>query len=129
MFPFFTVKFACIQGVLWSLRCHCLLLAGLYDLVSVSVVTPFFRRSDVNRIFICYAVKFFHVGLRVAMFMHAHLVLLVLEEALLDRSVIFLCGTQVISCLFEVFVILQSFHNVDHCGYSLIQLCEFQGRT
>ena len=57
--------------------------------VLVSVVTPFVRRSDVNPLFIRCCGKFFYVGLRVFLFVHAQLVLSVLEVALLDRSVIF----------------------------------------
>ena len=77
-------------------------LVGLYDLVLVCAVSPFVIRSDVNPFCICYSVKFFHVGLCVSVFVHAHLELLVLEVALHDRSIIlFLCGTQVISCFLE----------------------------
>ena len=68
-------------------------LAALYDLVLVSAVSPFCRSIDVNGMFICSSVKFFNVGLRVSLFVHAHLVQLVLEVALHDRSVIvLLCG-------------------------------------
>ena len=65
---------------------------GLYDLVLVSVVSQFCRRSDASPLFICHSVKFFHVGLRVSLFVHTHLVLLG------DCSLIlFLRGTQVVS--------------------------------
>ena len=50
----------------------------LHDLVLVSAVSPFCWRSDVNPLFICFSVKFFPVGLRVSLFLHAHLALLVL---------------------------------------------------
>ena len=77
-------------------------LIGSYDLVLTSVVSPFCRRSDVHLLVICYSVKFFHVGFRVSLFVHAHLVLLVLEVALHDRSVIaFLCVIQTLSWFLE----------------------------
>ena len=70
-------------------------LTVLYNLVLVSVTSPFVRRSDV---------QIFHSRLRVSSFVHAQLVLLVLNVALHDRSVILLAfGTQIISCFLELF--------------------------
>ena len=102
MAPCFTAQCVCIQGVLRSLRCRCLLLVtGVYDLVLVSV-SPFCRRSGVIPLVICYSVKFFHVRLRVSLFVHAHLILLVLEVALHDRSAtMLLAGIQAISRFLE----------------------------
>ena len=80
-------------------------LTGLYDLVLISVASPPCKSSHVIPLFTCHAVKFFHVELRVSLFVHAHLILLDLE--IHDRSAIqvidcvFLCGIQVISCSFE----------------------------
>ena len=105
-------------------------LAGLYDLVSVFVVSPFCGSSHVLPTIMCYSVKIFHVGLHVSLFVHEHLVLFVLEAALHDRSVIvLLCGIQVISRSLEFFVILQSSPGVDSFGYSSMLTCGFQGRT
>ena len=102
-------------------------LVGLYDLVLVSVVSPFVRRCDEKPFCICYAVEFFLVGLRESLFVHVHWVLLVLEVALHDSSVIvFLCETQFISLNF---VILQSFHYVNLFEYSSMLTCELQGHT
>ena len=88
----------------WHSRCASVFsvaassLAGLYDLVSVFVVSPFCGSSHVLPTIMCYSVKFFHVGLRLSLFVHEHLVLFVLEVAPHDLSVIVLhCGTQVIS--------------------------------
>ena len=77
-------------------------LVGLYDLVLVSLRNQIFRRSDVNPLFFCKFVKFIHVGSRVSLFVHAHLVLLVLEVALHDRSVFFFLRNQnnlLLSCV------------------------------
>ena len=61
-------------------------LQGLYDFLWASVKSP------VSPSFNCHSVKVFHVGFRGCLFVHAHVVLLVLEEALRDCSVIqFLC--------------------------------------
>ena len=77
-------------------------LIGLHDRVLVSAVSPFFKGSDVNPLFNCYTVKFLHVGLRVSVFVHALLVLLVLEVALHDRSAnVFVRGILVVSCVLE----------------------------
>ena len=46
-FPVSTVHFVCNKGVRWSLRC-CLFLMRLYDLVLVSVVSPFSTCSHVR---------------------------------------------------------------------------------
>ena len=61
-------------------------------------------RSKARRdsLVICGSVKFIHVGLRVSLFVHAHLILLVLEVALHDRSaIVLLREIQLISCFFE----------------------------
>ena len=70
--PFSTVRVDCFHGVIWS-GVAASSLTGSYDLVLASVTSPFGRRSDVRPFFICYSVKFFHVGLRVSLLVHAYL--------------------------------------------------------
>ena len=103
---------------------------GFNDLVLDPVMRSFVRRSDVDPFCICYSVKFFHVGLRVSLFVLTHLVLLILKMALHDISedVLFFRGFQVIYCCL-VFVILQSFLNVNSFEYSSMQNCHIWGRT
>ena len=73
-FSFSTVQVACIQDVLWSLRCCCTSpLIGLDDRVLVSVVTPLFRSSNVILPFSRCSVKLFHTSLRTSLFVHAHI--------------------------------------------------------
>ena len=80
-----------------------LLLDWLYDLVLVSAVTPFSMSSYVILPFQRFSVKFFHIGLRVSLFVHAFLELLVLEVAAHDRAaIVFLRGIQVIFGSFEL---------------------------
>ena len=75
-------------------------LRGLYDVVLVSVVIPFCGRSHVIPTIIFYSVKFFHVGLYLSFFVHARLILLVLEVALHDRSAIMLLrGSRILEIL------------------------------
>ena len=77
-------------------------LIGLFNFVLISDVTPFFWSSYVILPFQSYPVKFFHVELRVSLFAHAHVILLVLEVALHDHSaIVLLRGIQLISCSFE----------------------------
>ena len=75
---------------------------GLYDRVLTSAVTHFFKSSYVLLPFQLYSVKFFQIGLRVSLFMHALLILLIIEVALHDRSAIVLVsGILAISCSLE----------------------------
>ena len=97
--PFSTVHVVCIQRVLWSLWCRCLL-HGRVVRPCVGLgrkpVHQKKRRTSVFHLLFC---QMFHVGFRVSLFVHAHLALLVLEVELHDRSVIlFRCGTQKIYC-------------------------------
>ena len=72
---------------------------GLSEHVLVSVVKPFFLSSYVILPFRRFSVKLFHIGLRVSLFVHALLTMLVSEMALHDRSAIVLVrGIQVIFC-------------------------------
>ena len=57
-------------------------LVGLHDRVLVSVVTPFLGSGYVILPFQRHSVKLFHIGLRVSLFVHALLILLVSEVAL-----------------------------------------------
>ena len=94
------IQVACIQGVLGSSRCCCLhpdwVARPCIDLrgnAFSNAALPFQR----------YSVKVFHIGLRVSLFVHALLVLLVSEIPLHDRSAsVLLRGIQVISrsCVF-----------------------------
>ena len=53
-------------------------LVGLYDLALVSVASPFVKKALYTNVLLCSSVKFIHVGLRVSLFVHAHLVLQVI---------------------------------------------------
>ena len=99
-----TVQCVCVQGVLWSLHCvPTSSLIGLYDPVLVSVVTPLLNNSYVILPFQRFCVKLFHVGLRVSLCVHAHLTLLVHEEALHVRSAtVFLLEIEATPCLFAL---------------------------
>ena len=77
-------------------------LIALHDRVLISVVTPVLRSGHVILSFQRNSVKFFHVGLRVSLFVHGFLILLVSEVALHNRSAIALVrGIQSICCSFE----------------------------
>ena len=69
-FPFAPAEVACIQCVLWSSRC-CLLHAWVARPSMVSVVTPFFKSGNVILPSQRNSVKFFHIGLRASLFVHA----------------------------------------------------------
>ena len=105
MFSFFICTILSLSRVFFGLcGVAASSLVGLYDLVLVSLRNQIFRRSDVNPLFFCKFVKFIHVRLRVSLFVHAHLVLLVLEVALHDRSVFFFWRNQnnlLLSCVCE----------------------------
>ena len=103
-FSLSTVHFVCMQGVLRSLQCRCLLLGEVLrqcvGLCSKPVLKKKGRKSSV----ICFSVEFFHVGLRVSLVVHAHWILLILEVALHDCSAIVLLREfYVISCSFVFF--------------------------
>ena len=75
---------------------------GLHDRVLTSVVTPLFRTSYVILPFQRQSVHFLHIGLRVSLFVHALLILLVDTVALHDPSaIVFFARIQVICCCFE----------------------------
>ena len=64
------------------------------------------------------------------LFVHAHSMSVILEEALHDRSAtVLLCGISVISCSFECFSILLAFHSVDPIVFSSMLNREGQERT
>ena len=86
--PFFTLQIACIQGVRWSLRCCCLLLDWVVR-PSIGLCSKPFLQVQLRCAIVPFqrcSVKFFHIGLRVSLFVHAHLILLIIEVALHDRS-------------------------------------------
>ena len=72
--PFSTVlQVACIQSVfLGHQGVAASSFIGLNDRVLVSVVTPSFKSGFVGLPFHCSSVKFFHNGVRVSLFGHAH---------------------------------------------------------
>ena len=86
---------------------------GLCDLVLVSVISMFFGKRGVNPLFNCHSVRSVHVGLR----------------ACGCRSCCDIASSRnpSILSLSWVFVILQSFHNVDPSADSSMLICEFQG--
>ena len=80
-----------------SSRCCCLLHRVVRPCIGLCS-EPFLEEKP--RTF--YSVNVFHVGLRVSLFVHAHLILLDLEVALHDRSaIVLLRGIQAISRSFE----------------------------
>ena len=77
-------------------------LIGLHDRVLTSVVTPLFKRSNEILPFQNNALNLFHIGLRVFLFMHALVILLIIEAALHDRSaIVFVRRIFVLFCSFE----------------------------
>ena len=101
-FPLSTEQVACIQVFFGLHGVAASSFFGLDDRVLDSVATPLFKSGYVFLIFQRHSVKFFHIGLRVSLFVHAHLMLLITEFALQDGSAIALLrGIQVIFCSFE----------------------------
>ena len=99
-FPFPHVRFVCIQSVLRLYSVAASSSVALYDLVWVSEVTPFF--NDVNHFILATLTNYSMSDCVYPCSSKRIWLLLVLEVALHDRSVIlFLCGTQVISCFLE----------------------------
>ena len=73
--------------------------AGSHDCVLISVVAPFFRNSYVILPFRRFFDKFFQINLRVSLFMHALVILLIIVVALHGRSaIVFVRGISVIFC-------------------------------
>ena len=74
--------------------------AGSHDRVLISVVAPFFGNSYVILLFRRFFLdKLFQIGLRVSLFMHALVILLIIVVALHDRSaIVFVRGISVIFC-------------------------------
>ena len=124
-FSFSTAQFACrVFFGLYSIAASSLV--GLYDNVLVSAVSPFSRKKGRKSSVICFSVEFFHVGLRVSLFVHephprggAPRLFRNCASARILRNIL----------LFWVFSILQSFHSFDLFEYSSVLTGECQGRT
>ena len=107
------------------------LLSPLFNLLAINVfygvaascwltyvILPFQRSS----------VKFFHIGVRISLFVHTYLVLFVLEVPLHDRSaIVLLRGIQVISCSFGFLRFCRLSAASTSLRFSSKLNCEYQG--
>ena len=81
--PNSTVHVVCMLGVLWSSRCCYLLLDSVVRPCIGLCSNGLFTSSHEILPFHFYSVKFFQVGLGISSFVPAHLILLVLDVAIL----------------------------------------------
>ena len=103
-FSFPPVQIAFTQGVLWSSRCSCLLIDWVARPCTGLCSSAFPQKWLHDSSFPALSCQIHSFGLRVSMFVHALLIVLVMEEALHDRyAIVFVRGIQVIFGSFEFF--------------------------